>query len=427
MDPRQCGEPPFWSILDHSGKRSVILDVPFAYPLEHFGGVQILDWGTYERHYRAHSIPEHALAELSARFGDYPFNDAMSRDVPSSARQFRRARHQLLAGITAKGKVISWLLSNHAWDFLMAAFCETHPAGHYFWRFQSAGRDESETDGTPEFTNTIREVYKAIDRELAKIIASLNDQTMLVVLSGQGMGPNRANWQLIPEVLVRLGLLVNNSTRSYRKIAPTEWLAKLRNSIPLNWRRAVSRHLPGALRDYLRVYWANTRIDVSRTRAFALPTDQFGYIRINLKGREPNGVVEPGSEYSALCETLCKVLKTLFDSRTGKPIVREVFKASETFPGPRSDYLPDLIVTWRDEAMMDGAFSDIVGHVYGKMLDPRSGNHRAEGFAIFYGPGVKKAQDLEARIVDIAPTILRYFGLNVPCSIDGKALPGLLC
>jgi predicted AlkP superfamily phosphohydrolase/phosphomutase len=419
VKPSECGQPPFWGILDKNGKRSIIMDVPFNYPLEGFSGVQILDWGTYERHYKSHSLPDEVLTKMSRRFGAYPFGDEMSRNVPSSVRDFQRVRSQLFAGVALKGSVIKWLMSDGPWDFLMAIFSETHAAGHYFWM---NGQRKSPSAPPAEFTTTIREIYKAVDEEIGKIITGIDGNTTLLVLSGQGMGPNDANWHLVPEVLARLGQLVTKSKRDGSRMAQANWLGEIRDMIPLAWRRSVSRFLPGSCRDHLRLYWFNSSIDWSQTRAFHLPTDLFGYIRINLKGREPHGIVEPGSEYNDLCRRIGEAFKELVNPHTGKRIVREVFHADQWFPGPQRKRLPDLIIAWEDEPPVGGAYSNEIGRVNGKSPDPRSGNHKPHGFAIFYGPGFAHEKVVEGRIVDIAPTVLKYFGLKPPPHSDGRPL-----
>jgi predicted AlkP superfamily phosphohydrolase/phosphomutase len=348
----------------------------------------------------------------------------MSRDAPTGVRRFERVRSKLLDGACLKGKVIEWLMSHFHWDLLMAVFSETHPAGHYFWGFHSASTTQPDPAAT-NFATAVREVYKAVYAAIGKIIAALDVSTSVLVLSGQGMGPNYANWQLIPEVLSRLGLLVKKSKADRSGVAPARRLREMRDAVPLGWRRSVSRYLPGALRDYLRVYWANAPFDWSQTRAFHLPTDQLGYIRINLKGREPLGVVEPGSEYNDICSRICEVLKTLVNLQTGNPIVREVYHSDKIFPGPQRSRLPDLIVAWRNEPVRGEVFSRELGRIGGKSPDLRSGNHKPQGFALFYGAGAQKQRIAEASIVDIAPTILKYFGLNAPSNFDGKALVGV--
>ncbi|HEY7218964.1 MAG TPA: alkaline phosphatase family protein [Candidatus Binatia bacterium] len=418
LEPSECARPPFWQIIDQSGKASIIVDVPFSYPLKDFRGIQILDWGSYERHYESHSLPREILTEICQRFGSYPFGHEMSRDAPASMRHFSRARAQLLAGAALKGSVVKWLTSDRPWDLFMAVFSETHPAGHYFWTSDGNGHGRSPGAARAQLTTTMQDVYKAIDGEIGKIIDGIDENVTLVVLSGQGMGPNNARWHVIPEVLSELGVLALNTKngRNHR-------LGELRDSIPLRWRRSISRQLPGRWRDRLRTHWATARIDWSRTRAFHLPTDQLGYVRINLRGREPQGIVEPGADYRDLCDTISDALKGLVDTHTGRKIVREVFRADQLFPGPARHRLPDLLVSWQDEPgqqTLSARFDGVNG-----ALDMRAGNHRPEGFAVFYGRGVCHGQFSQGHIVDLAPTVLTYFGLTPPADMDGRALPGI--
>jgi predicted AlkP superfamily phosphohydrolase/phosphomutase len=419
--PSQCVLPPFWRLLDQGGHRSTIVDVPFNYPLSGFAGTQILDWGTYERHYRSHSLPREVLTDIEARFGAYPFGAEMSRDAPWSERRFRRVRAELLQGVRLKGEAIRWLLSGSTWDFFMAVFGETHPAGHYFWNYGASGDDSPKSAAADDGNESIKTVYKAVDEEIAKIVDALDAQTMLLIVSGQGMGENSAHWHFLPEVLSRLGCLATHSAKAGRS-GSRLGLRTIRDAISLKLRRSVSRRLPGSLRDRLRLHWANSRIDWPRTRAFDLPTDLFGYIRVNLKGREPQGIVEPGAEYDALCDRIRDALMRLVDQFTGKPIVRDVLRADRVFSGPARNRFPDLLVLWRHETQASTVCSDEIGRISVAFPDQRAGNHKPHGFAIICGHGVDRGQNTSGLIVDIAPTILRYFGLDMPASIDGRPL-----
>lgn len=85
--PDQCAQPPFWKLLDRTGTRSIAMDVPFNYPISDFNGIQILDWGTYERHHASHSFPADIVTEISTRFGAYPFGPR-PRDEPGCADDY---------------------------------------------------------------------------------------------------------------------------------------------------------------------------------------------------------------------------------------------------------------------------------------------------------------------------------------------------
>jgi predicted AlkP superfamily phosphohydrolase/phosphomutase len=82
-----------------------------------------------------------------------------------------------------------------------------------------------------------------------------------------------------------------------------------------------------------------------------------------------------------------------------------------------------LLVSWQDEPgqqTLSARFDGVNG-----ALDMRAGNHRPEGFAVFYGRGVRHGQFSQGHIVDLAPTVLTYFGLTPPADMDGRALPGI--
>jgi predicted AlkP superfamily phosphohydrolase/phosphomutase len=422
VKPEQCGQRPFWAHFAAGGKRSIVVDVPFTYPIRGLDGLQIANWGSYERYAPPVSEPPHEIRAIQKRFGRYPFGEELSRNAPISDRDFRRVRRKLLSGVPRKGEMIRHLMRGQAWDFFMGVFAETHPAGHYFWD----GHDSSSPQKLcSEFRSTLLDVYQRLDNEIGKIAATLDGRTTLLIVSGHGMGPNHSGWHLIPEVLQRIG--VNPSSGKGGDEGKKTWLLRLRESIPRNWRDLVSHSLPNQLRDYLRIHWANAKIDWLNDLVFSLPTDAHGLIRVNLKGREASGKVNSGAEYEEICQKVSRALKDLVDAQTGKPIVAEVFLTDEIFAGSERDRLPDLIVSWKNGKQIDRVASKEVGNISGKLPDPRSGNHRAEGFALLYGPDIAKRQRTEGHLLDIAPTILSFYGQAVPGSFDGRPWNDIVC
>jgi predicted AlkP superfamily phosphohydrolase/phosphomutase len=413
--PEQCGPRPFWVYLESHGKRSVIVDVPFSYPIPGLSGLQISNWGSYERYARPVSEPPHGIRVIQKRFGRYPFGEELSRNAPITDRDFHHVRRKLLSGVPLKGEMIRDLMRSQAWDFFIGVFAETHPAGHYFWD----GHDCSSARKLgAEFSSTLLDVYQRLDNEIGKIAATLDERTTLLIISGHGMGPNQSGWHLLPEVLRRIG--VTHAEGKNGDASKKSWLFQLRESIPRKWRDLVSHSLPNKIRDHLRIHWATSSIDWLNDRAFSLPTDAHGLIRVSLKGRDPDGKVNSGKEYEEICRKLSQTVKDLIDPQTGKPVVEEVFLTDEVFPGPKRDLLPDLIVSWQNGNKIDRVASKEVGNIAGKLPDPRSGNHRAEGFALLYGPDIAKRKRAEGHLLDIAPTILSFYGHDLPGSFDGR-------
>jgi predicted AlkP superfamily phosphohydrolase/phosphomutase len=206
--------------------------------------------------------------------------------------------------------------------------------------------------------------------------------------------------------------------------------------------RAIARAvLPHSARELLKeksdvggrtsIKYLMPTINYAESRAFSEGT--FGSICLNVRGREPMGIVEPGAEYEALRGEIRRKLEALVDPVTGVPAVEKTFLREELYSGAHFERAPDIIAVLREGYQMVG---DIVAHQYGgrRPLEQTvfalsegtrfklSGIHRPIGIVMAAGPSVKPGARIEgARIIDIAPTVLQLFGLHGP-PMDGQVL-----
>jgi predicted AlkP superfamily phosphohydrolase/phosphomutase len=188
----------------------------------------------------------------------------------------------------------------------------------------------------------------------------------------------------------------------------------LRDLLPKDLRKAIARKLlPDALRHRLAQRVDTAAVDWGRTRAYCLPTDLEGHIRVNLRGREPEGSVAPGQEYRRVCNALAAELEQLVLPESGRRAVRAVVRTDDLYPGPRRDYLPDLIVLWTSGVPFTAVSSPAVGTVSGVSPDGRSGTHVPPGYLIRSGFGAHPAGSV-GHICEIAPELLRRYGVAVP-------------
>ena len=172
-------------------------------------------------------------------------------------------------------------------DVVFAVFGETHVAGHYCWT-PEASREGPESHATSMFR-----VYRALDRAIGEIRAHAGADCAVVLVSGDSVGANHGAWPMLPEILSRLGYLglpgegagSPDASDGPRRFDPVK---ALRDLLPKEFRKNLARKLPTALRDKLAQRVDTADIDWGRTRAFCLPTDLEGYIRVNLRGREPS-------------------------------------------------------------------------------------------------------------------------------------------
>ena len=134
--------------------------------------------------------------------------------------------------------------------------------------------------------------------------------------------------------------------------------------------------------------------DWRKTRAFSLPTDQYGWIRINLSGRESEGIVQL-DEYENVCNELEKMLSGL-TSEDGELLVQDVQRTAINRVGAIENPLPDLVVHWRDAAL--GLSLKIKGsRVRTETVSTKStGQHASEGFCIYRGEAASGLEDIIA-------------------------------
>ncbi len=418
------GRPTFWRLLGEGGVRCTVFDAPYTQAEDGFPGLQVIDWGTWAHYLGPSSTPASLMAELRRACGDYPLG-LEANDIGFMPLSGQDMRDRLLAATRAKTDAARWLMRQREWDLFFAVFDETHPAAHYCWSPAEAA------DGGQ--ASLLRDVYQEIDRGIGALIDEAGPDAMVVVLSGDAAGPNRTDWYLLPEILGRLGMFANAdagspATAAGARPGPSrrDPVKAIRDLLPEQLRKALARRLPTRLRDTLARRVDTAAIDWARTRAYCLPTDLEGYIRINLAGREPAGVVREGPEYERLCDELVSALEELVDPVSGRPVVRQVVRSDQAFAGPRRGHLPDLVVVWSPEAATGAVTSARTGTVALPSPDPRPGTHAVPGFVLARGPGIASGAVLDGGdILDIAPTILARFGLMPPDHMEGKVLPRL--
>ncbi len=207
-------------------------------------------------------------------------------------------------------------------------------------------------------------------------------------------------------------------------------LHRLRKNIPSTWRYEVKHRLPVILQDRLGLFWRMGDVNWQDTQAFCLIGDTQGFIRINLKGRESMGIVEPGDEYEKLIRKITEGLFTYLDADTEEPIVQEIKQSRDIFPpGPSLDKLPDLIVKWSDmpankhRQVISRRYGTIEWPTPGKNPDGRSGNHRGQGFLIASGAGFVPGSTIRnGHILDLAPTVLELLGIEKYPEMIGELL-----
>jgi predicted AlkP superfamily phosphohydrolase/phosphomutase len=353
---------------------------------------------------------------------------AFERYAPRPLKELLRIRDQLVEIVDRAAHLTCELLASEPWELFLTVFGASHRAGHMLWNAGGvAGEEGPEVDRVLQ--DAVRDVYAACDRAIGSTARAAGNDTPVLVFSLIGMSHNTSRTDLLPTMLARVLAGDRRAAAAHEKLGAAKLL---RRALPLPWRQAIKAHLPLSLQDRLSTFWRTGRTDWSRTRAVSLTADVHGYVRINLRGREARGIVEPGREYDRLCTEIVEGLLDFVDADTREPVVAEVARIDEVFPsGSRRDALPDLIVRWAPSpcastrAVESARFGSVPWPTPGKNPNGRSGNHTADGFVVAVGEGIEPGSSVDsgAHILDLPPTILTLLGEDVPPHMTGQILP----
>jgi len=163
-------------------------------------------------------------------------------------------------------------------------------------------------------------------------------------------------------------------------------------------------------------------VDWSRTSAYSL--GNIGQIYLNVRGREPQGIVERGMAYEALRKEIMAGLAVLRDPETGEQVIEEIYRREEIYAGTHLDRAPDILFIPKNlEYFGFGEYEFGSNEVIEKVMRGISGTHRMNGVFMLRGHPIQRGVELkEASIIDLAPTILYLMGVPVPKDMDGQVI-----
>ncbi len=410
-----------WEIAGDVGKQVIVMGVPVTYPPTQVNGLLITGMLT-PRDATDYTYPPELKNEIRDRIGEYI---VYSDEVYSKGRgdTFLRALHY---SIQQRAKTAAYLLHKYPWDLAVLVFPETDTVSHGLWSSFDPTHHQYDPREAGKFHDGILEIYQDIDAYIGELITSLGPETTVLVMSDHGHGP------------VRNFLYVNNflKQKGYLKImrSPASRLKNLMFSLGLTPRTVYSVLLVlglGKLRRTLdkrragrgllkRFFLSFSDVDWSRTRAYSI--GYIGEVHVNLKGREPEGIVEQGAGYEHVREAIVRDLREL-KLPDGTPLVEHIWKKEQLYHGEHLAEAPDILFLPKNlETIAFGDFefgsNKIVESSYGV-----SSSHRMDGIFIAAGPEIRRGAAIQhARLIDLAPTILHLMGLRIPPDMDGRVL-----
>jgi len=322
-------------------------------------------------------------------------------------------------------RVIEYLMREHPCDAYLLVFMQTDHVQHKFWRYIDPTYPDFDQGYDAQFQDAILQVYQGVDEQLGDLLAAYGDDTNFIVLSDHGGGPVHGI-MYINRWLHEIGMLHlrdDFSTRAKFWLAKTDLIGKVYRIVSkLGLGKVANLVSKPARNKVLNSFMSFDDIDWARTKAYA--RGAFGQIFVNLKAREPEGIIEPGDAYEEIITQLIEALEELPHPETGEPLITDIHRKSEIFNGPYLENAADVIFSIQNYLYQSSVKMGLDSEsILGKSEYEDSGSHRLDGIIVMSGPGIAEGSSISnATIADILPTMLALAGLPVPEDLDGQPL-----
>ncbi len=411
---------PLWTLLSESGKRVCVINVPMTYPPDKVNGVMIsgMDTPGADSNF---IHPQSVIHELNKNVGGYVLEKGSRKDIGEKKDGYLS---ELKRTLENRFEVTRYLMKNHPWDLFVIVFESTDRAQHYFWKYMDPKHPEFRCSN--KYENVIYDIYMEMDDKIGKLISGLDENTTVIILSDHGFGPLYKSVRL-NQWLFSKGYLSYNGNVCMKKEGGV--INSIKKLIPPPVKRTLLR-MTGYRRDERQDFDISPNVNWHETKAFTM--GGFGSIYINLRGREPHGMVEPGREFEELRNKIMEELKGLRDPENGFNVIEKVYKKEDVYTGASSNNAPDILISWASgysfigdrEQMILGISSN---HDSLFTTHRWSGNHHSQGILFVRGRNIKQGYEINgASIMDIAPTALYLSAENIPKDMDGRVLTDVI-
>ena len=426
VDPSWLPLQPFWLSLDPS-YRLAILDLPYASPLLTRPNMTALNGWQCHDDFGRKALPSGLWTRIRDRHG----KPRMTAEVfgPQSAATLMAQRQEVLDGNRQFADVCRDLLTGDRFDLFLAVFGSLHRGTHYLWDLSQIDHEHLDGPTRAILEGGLEACYSSADEALGRVLDAAPADARVVVFALHGMGPNDGWYELLPRILERIHRGGGGAP------ARPGLLFRLKQALPWTLVRQVTRRIPHAWNKALVPLWSRRMHDWPKRKYFALPMDYNGYIRLNLKGREQEGCVDPTDADRVIAE-VDAALQSFRDIDTGKPVIRGTIKVDDLIAptAPRRRYLPDLVVLWDPPGPVwasSGVVSDEFGEVRwpkgAKLASGRSGNHTPHGWFVAKGPGIPPGPSARTYdTADLMPTVFHWLGAPRPPHFVGRPIEELL-
>ncbi|MBW2109566.1 MAG: alkaline phosphatase family protein, partial [Deltaproteobacteria bacterium] len=423
-----------WRILSDEGKRVGVINVPFSYPVEEVNGFMIGGPDSPSKHDPRFCYPKGVVEAAEERIGSYIIEAGANALVRQG--KLDEAIERLMACIDVRASTAEYFLSKESYDFFMVVFTESDRVQHHFWKFMNPDHPAFTSPEGKKYARAIYQIYERLDEAVGRLLAAAGDEYAVLIMSDHGAGPASNKTFFLNRWLNTAGYLSfesGMSTKAVIKGAVEKLIGNayvyVNSRFSRRWKRTLRNIFPG-VKNRANSILRGLKIDWSSTKAFSW--ENAPSIYINVKGKFPHGIVDPGREYQELVARLTKDLLELKAPGDSRPIVEKVVTKEDAYWGPFLDKAPDLFIEWKDDAYTvrpgfaasgKGFIEEITGERLKKVerISRASGVHKPDGIFLLSGPGVVCGREVSSlKLYDVTSMALYYLGVPIPEDFDGR-------
>lgn len=369
-----------WDYLGEAGKQCIVVGVPQTYPIKPVNGYLISSFltPTVQKQYTHPNELRYEIDRiLEGREYDVDVRNYRTDNKDNLLRQIYEMTEK-------RFKVLNYLIREKEWDFFMFVEIGVDRIHHGFWKYHDPEHNQYEPGN--KFENAIKEYYQYIDREVAKLLEAVDDDTIVLVVSDHGAKRIDGGF-CINEWLHQEGYLV------FKNEIPQNGLTKF-EQMDVDWEKTTA--------------WGEG--------------GYYGRLFLNVRGREPQGII-PQADYERVRAEIAAKLEKMVDHK-GNPLnticyrPEDIYRQVRGVPSDLVIYFGNLY--WRSV----GSLGHNSIYTFENDTGPDDANHAQDGLIIYYDPkqslNGKPLRGLQ--LMDIAPTVLQLLGQPIPSDLQGKVI-----
>jgi len=400
---RQLNEETIFQTVSRHGLRVGAINVPLTYPPYETNGFMISGI-LAPKTSREIFYPQNLYEEITSRFGKYIVN--------VSWNFYKNRISDLVEDISSmteqRKEITLYLMKNYDPDALAVVFVGTDRIQHSLLKYLIPDENRPEDSASKKHLKKLMDYYSLVDQCIGEIITEAGQDSNIFILSDHGFHLVHKQFK-VNKFLEEIGMLKFNKKKAsiYNtlKKADIPYIRKIRRALFPNSGK------------YLKTFSASGVIDWNKTKAYSTLDMEQG-ISINLRGREPLGIVDTGEEFESMRNRIKDHLLDLTDLESNRKVIKRVYYQDEIFEGRYSSDAPDIVIEPSEYFYLGREKGENLAE-----LDWASGDHDRDGVLIAYGKDIMEDKRISGqKIIDIAPTVLYSLGLPIPDDMDGKVL-----